>query len=58
MGIAEKLSEAMWRDRDNKIVTEADAYGIKTAYSPIIVASKLKVTDITGYNPLYVDAKP
>jgi hypothetical protein len=35
MGIAEKLSEAVWRDRDNKIVTEADAYGRKTAYSLI-----------------------
>jgi hypothetical protein len=124
MGIAEKLSEAVWRDRDNNIVTEADAYGQKTAYSLIptqahklimvdevgenishkgdgnagghkfmvaadmraqvrnyfkdnhftvlgftaatgdpvmyaiiIAASKLKVTDVTGYNPLSVDAR-
>jgi hypothetical protein len=35
MGIAKKLSEAVWRDRDNNIVTEADAYGQKTAYSLI-----------------------
>jgi hypothetical protein len=124
MGIAEKLSEAVWRDRDNNIVTEADAYGQKMADSLIptqahnlimvdevgenisqkgdgnaggqkfmvttdmraqvrnsfkdnnftvlfftavtggpvmcaiiIMASKLKVTDVTGYNPLYVDAR-
>jgi hypothetical protein len=124
MGIAEKLSEALWRDRDNNIVTEADAYEKKTAHSLIptqahklimvdevgenisqngdgsaggqkfmvsakmraqvrnsfkdnhftvigftaamgipvicaiiITASKLKVTDVTGYNPLSVDAR-
>jgi hypothetical protein len=33
MGIAEKFSEAVWRDRDNKIVTEAYTHGRKTAYS-------------------------
>jgi hypothetical protein len=124
MGIAQKLSEAVWRDRDSKIVKEADAYGRKTVYSliptqahklimvdevgenisqkgdgntgghkfmvdadmctqvqnpfkdkkitvlgftiatgspvmcaVIIAASKLKVTDVTGYNPLSVDAR-
>jgi hypothetical protein len=33
-GIAEKLDEAVWRDKDNTIVvTQAEAYGRKTQYS-------------------------
>jgi hypothetical protein len=33
-GIAEKLDEAVWRDKDNNIVgTQAEAYGRKTQYS-------------------------
>jgi hypothetical protein len=51
MGIAEKLSEAVWRDRDNNIVTEADAYGQKTAYSLIPTqAHKLIMVDEVGEN--------
>jgi hypothetical protein len=51
MGIAENLSEAVWRDRDNKIVIEADAYGQKTAYSLITTqAHKLITADEVGGN--------
>jgi hypothetical protein len=51
MVIAEKLSEAVWRDRDNNIVTEADAYGQKTAYSLIPThAHKLIMVDEVGDN--------
>jgi hypothetical protein len=51
MGIAEKLSEVVWRDKDNKIVIEADAYGKKAAYSLIPTqAHKLIMVDEVGGN--------
>jgi hypothetical protein len=43
------LSEALWRDRDNIIVTESDTYGQKKAYSHFPTqAHKLIMVDEVG----------
>jgi hypothetical protein len=45
------LSDAVWRDKDNTIVTEADTHGRKTAYSLLPgQAHTLIVVDEVGEN--------
>jgi hypothetical protein len=49
-GIAEKLDEAVWRDKDNNIVeTQAEAYGRKTKYS-LLHPEYLVMVDEVGEN--------